>query len=112
MGRRSMVCVLRGERDEIEAATLNCGNQSHYHISRAEAIILEKNGEVEWIREPANRKEKGIVRALKQNFSIRGLSCKVGTILASAVRAKEIWALTVLADIRRRVQPPAGEHVS
>jgi hypothetical protein len=107
-----MVCVLQGERLVIDLATLNCGDKSHHHIARDEAVVLEKKGEVEWIKEPANRKEKGIVRVLKQNFSIRGLSSKVGTILASAVRAKEIWALVMLADIRRKVQPPAVEQVS
>jgi hypothetical protein len=112
MSRRAWVCVLRGERDEIDLATVNCSNQSHYHIRRDEAIALEKNGEVEWLKEPANRKEKGIVRVLKQNFSIRGLSCKVGTILASAVRAKETWALVMLGDIRRKVQPPAEKQAA
>jgi hypothetical protein len=112
MARRGRVCVLRGERSGIDFATLNCGNQSHFHISRAEAVVLEKGGDVEWLREPSNRKEKGIVRVLKQNFSIRGLSCKVGAILARAVRGKEAWALVMLADIRRKVQPPAVEQVS
>lgn len=75
-------------------------------------MILENNGDVEWIKRPSNRKDKGIVRVLKQNFSIRGLSCKVGTVLANAVRAKETWALVMLADLRRKVQPPAVEQVN
>ena len=112
MGRSAMVCVLHGERHEINPATLKCFDQSHEHISREVAAILEHDGQVEWIKKPANRKEKGIVRALKQNFSIRGLSCKVGAILANALKAKEPWAIVMLADTQRRTLPVTIENIS
>ena len=107
-----MVCVLHGERHEINPATIICYDQSHQHISRDEATILEHDGDVEWIKEPVNRNEKGIVRVLKQNFSIRGLSCKVGAVLARALKAKEPWAIVMLADTQRRTLPATDESIS
>jgi hypothetical protein len=100
MSRRAGVCVVNAERGTVNPATLNCGDQSHFHISQAEARIQEKSGEVEWVKEPKSRGDRGIVRLLKENYSIRGLSAKVGQTLATAVQNREPWALVMQAEMR------------
>jgi hypothetical protein len=105
---KRLICVLSVERDKINPAALNCGNQSHHHISRAEAVVLEKSGDVEWIKQPFNGKEKGIVRVLKTkrqylwDVPMRGMSAKYGATLAGALtKKKEIWPQVMLSDIRQ-----------
>jgi len=107
-----MVCVVNAERGKVDPKALNCGNQSHHHISQAEARIRITDGEVEWVKEPTSRGDKGIVLVLNQNFSIRGLSCKAGGILARALRRGEVWAQVMRSDehkhIYRRPKIAAG----
>ncbi len=102
MSRRAGVCVVNAERGTVDPATLNRGDRSHFHISQAEARTQEKSGEVEWVKEPKSRGDKGIVRLLKENYSIRGLSAKVGQTLAAAVRNQEPWARVMLTEMRHR----------
>jgi hypothetical protein len=100
---KSRVCLLDPEANRIEGAPLNCGNQSHAHISRVEAIELVCKGAVEWVEESGARSQKGIVRILKRNYAIRGLSSKVGAILAHALTEnRQPWACVMLSDIQRR----------
>jgi hypothetical protein len=112
----SKVCMLDPTHDRIDLGRLNCGNQSHTHLSRAQANELVRKGAVEWIKEPVNRGDKGIVRVLKRNYAIRGLSSKVGDVLAVALhvdkdikKEREPWAEIMLSDIRRRVEAPEEE---
>ena len=77
------------------------------HLSRFEAEEMVQRGTAEWIKQPTNRKEKGIVRRLKKNFAVRGLSAKVGATLVHSLNEHHPWAGVMLADIRRNVQPPA-----
>jgi hypothetical protein len=106
MASGRLVCVLRGDRSELSLDTLDCDDQSHHHITRAQAIVKVENGEVEWISKPANRKVRAIVRILKGSYSIRGLSAKVGQDLARRIRNKEDLALVILAEIQRRTLAP------
>lgn len=104
------------EHDRIDLGRLNCGDQSHSHVGQVEAFELVEKGAAEWIREPANSKDKGIVRILRENGAIRGLSAKVGATLAIALeedkeikKEREPWAVLMLADIYRRKLPPDAE---
>ena len=95
---RARVCIVEG--DGIDVDRLDCGNGSHYHISREEAQARALAGEFEWLKEPQSRRDKGVARVLKHNYRLRGLSCKVGATLAEALRNKEAWAQVMLKDIR------------
>jgi hypothetical protein len=98
MALRGKICVVHGERDGIDLATLDC--RTHRHERRSDVDAMIATGTVEWIQPPTNRKEKSVVRFLKTIPHQRGLSCKIGEYAAGAVRAKETWALTMLSDIR------------
>ena len=98
---RAMVCVVECERGEFNPATHCCGNQTHSHISQDDARIREFAGIVEWIKEPKSSRDKGIVRVLRENYSLRGLSCRVGSTLAEAIKRGEPWALAMRRDISR-----------
>ncbi|HEV2418648.1 MAG TPA: hypothetical protein VGX94_12655 [Terriglobia bacterium] len=77
----------------------NCADRSHLHLSRRQVWNLERDGEVEWLRAPVNRHDKGIVR-LRRVFAVRGLSARIGAPLAQAVAMRQSWAEAMLSDIR------------
>lgn len=113
---RGMVCVIECDRGQFNSSIHNCGNQSHFHVHISEARLRVGRGEFEWVKEPASRSDKGVVRIMWENASLRGLSCKVGGALATALhidkeikKEREPWAEIMLLDIRRRVVAPADE---
>ena len=102
MSRVALICVVRGDVDEICRDFTKCGE--HYHITRAEALEMETNGLVEWIRPSVPTKGgRGIVRLMNQHAPIRDLSAKVGVTLVKAAEKGEWWARMMLSEIR-------GEH--
>ena len=95
---RDWVCLVEGEHGTIDPAMLNCGNQSHAHISRDDAESRVSAGKVEWIKQPVTRRDKGVVRILKDKPRFRGLSARFGETLAIAVQNQELWARVMLSD--------------
>lgn len=110
MGRRGMVCVLIGEREAIDLARINCGDQSHHHITQPDATLMVEDDSAEWLKQPKNRHEKGIIRLLNQDFNVRDLSCRIGAFLARSLREKRGWAIAMLQDWRHKAVPPADER--
>ena len=103
MALRGKICVVFGERDGIDVSNLDC--RTHRHECRADVDNMVAAGIVEWVKRPTSRKEKSVVRLKKilprrGKVPARGLSCKIGEYAAGAVRDREAWALTMLADVR------------
>lgn len=82
-----------------------CADRSHLHLSRRQVWDLERDGEVEWLHAPVNRHDKGVVR-LCRTYAVRGLSARIGALLAQAAAMRLPWAEVMLSEIRLR---PASE---
>jgi len=76
-----------------------CSDGSHVHLSRRAVLEMERDGAIEWLHHPVNRRDKGVVRVRRQLFVARGLSCRVGAPLAVAVALGEVWAGVMLDNI-------------
>jgi hypothetical protein len=62
-------------------------------------------GELEWVKEPKSRRDGGIARIVRETYSIRGLSCRVGEALAVAVMSGNKVAVIQLSGIRVHREP-------
>ena len=96
---RTLVCMMTGEREDVCRAVSE-GAYGGVMISRSDAIELARARMVEWIKEPKNSWDRGVIRLLKKGRPF-GLSCQVGEYLALAVREKRPWAELMLSEIRR-----------
>jgi hypothetical protein len=92
-------CLVPATWNLADCSAHSCGDGSHVHLSRAQLWDLEADGLIEWMHRPANRHDKGIVQ-LRRLVGTRGLSARVGAVLAEAVRLRLDWALLMLSDIR------------
>lgn len=112
-------CLLPANFAGAQLETLNCGAGTHLHLSHAELRefrdlrLIETEDDsagqphVVWLRAPNQRERiRGVVR-LARRLGLRGLSCLVGEDLAAAVRSRQAWALTMLDEIRQRVDRPS-----
>jgi hypothetical protein len=91
-------CLVRPSWTPDDCARHTCDDRSHIHLSRSQLAALEADDLVEWLHQPVNRHDKGIVR-LRRLLPARGLSCRVGAELAEAVQRGLAWARVMLADI-------------
>jgi len=80
-----------------------CDDHSHSHLSKSQVYELEVLSLIEWLRRPEHRKEKGILKQIK-TISHRGLSCRVGGELVSALcdYSRRGIAEVMLANINQR----------
>jgi hypothetical protein len=99
--RYQRVCAVFGDRDKVDVCHLDCAGGRHFHPTRAEAEEYVKDGAAEWLLAPVNRRDRGLIRMVKKAAALRGLSCKVGSYHAEAVRQRQDWAIAMLQDIRR-----------
>jgi hypothetical protein len=66
----------------------SCDDRSHSHLSRSQVYEFDKHQSLEWL-------------AIRYR---RGLSGTASEYLAAAVRAREGWALAMLAQIHGRFE--------
>jgi hypothetical protein len=76
-------------------------------MSRDEALSLESAGLACVIEHPLRRRDYGLVKTFRRQIPARGLSCRVGDALASAVYRKLPWARLMLAEITLK---PLTDH--
>jgi hypothetical protein len=102
------VCVLPGywTLEDLAAHTCDGKTRSHPHLSIHETWLLCQDRLVEWIREPARRRDRGLARWCGRVLRIRGLSAKVGAELVLALQREEPWAAVMLEEIRRDGKQP------
>jgi hypothetical protein len=82
-----------------------CVDNSHSHLTKAEAYELQTLGLVEWLRGSLNNatpQVKAVLR-ISRYFPVRGLSCRVGGELAAMLcgHNRDI-ASSMLDNIRHR----------
>jgi len=92
-------CLIPAHWTREDLALHSCRDGSHAHLSSAEVHDARVHALVEWVLEPVRNRDRGIVRLCRQ-ISARGLSCRVGELLALAVSKREHWARLMIADIR------------
>lgn len=95
-----------------------CDDRSHSHLSRSQVYEFDKHQSLEWLAIRYKRGEDfvltdspdhlqtwwGGIARISRIFDFRGLSGTTGEYLAAAVRAREGWALAMLAQIHGRVE--------
>jgi hypothetical protein len=118
---RKRFCLVGPRWSLTDLEWLRCDDRSHWHLSRAGLYDLEKHRAIVWLAirvgetfvpkdQPTvdERHEGGIVRICKI-FPFRGASVALGEYLAHAVKEREDWALTMIAQIRgKRFSEPGA----
>jgi len=96
-------CLVPARWTLEEYARHTCDDRSHSHLSKSQVYELEALKLIEWLRRPEDRKQKGVLKQLR-TISHRGLSCRVGGELASALRddSRRGIAQVMLANINMR----------
>ena len=85
------------KRDPFVAVQSPTGNT--FHVTRHDAYMMVKCGDAH-CDDLATLRNVRIVPELV----IRGLSCRVGSYLANAVRSRADWALVMMRQIRGQIE--------
>jgi hypothetical protein len=95
----------------------SCQDGSHHHLSFADLKRLEERNVIVWLRRGESRRVTSVVQVFivpetrKPNVTRRpcapgqvnfGMSNKYGEFHAKKIRQRELWALVMLAMIKRR----------